>query len=82
MQDQEHFRALIEAVEARFQERYPAAAPIREWKGRQILDFQEDLLEHANGRISEKWFYTHIKSGPREKLPRVDVLNLLSQSRK
>ncbi|MEO0470448.1 MAG: hypothetical protein AAF206_12560 [Bacteroidota bacterium] len=78
MQDQEHFQALIEAVEDRFRLHFPSAAPIKEWKGRQIVDFQEDLLTHANGRISEKWFYTHIKSGPREKLPRVDVLNLLS----
>ena len=58
---------------------YPGINPeISEWKGQEITDFQEDLLLKVNGRISEKWFYTHMK-GVNMSLPRVDVLNILSQ---
>ncbi len=39
--------------------------------------FQEDLLEIVSGQISEKWFYTHLKK-EQNKLPRIDILNLLS----
>ncbi len=51
---------------------------IREWKGQDIIDFQEELLNKVNEHISEKWFYTHMKS-ENEKLPRIDVLNFLSR---
>lgn len=58
---------------------YPGIDPeISNWKGQEITDFQEDLLIRANGQLSEKWFYTHMKSTG-ETLPRIDVLNLLSQ---
>ena len=58
---------------------YPGLNPdISEWKGQEITDFQEDLLLKVNGRISEKWFYTHMK-GVKLTLPRIDVLNILSQ---
>ena len=53
-------------------------ADIRTWKGEQIRCFQEDLIRQVNGRISEKWFYTHIKAD-RESLPRIDMLDLLSR---
>ncbi|NVO19503.1 MAG: hypothetical protein HXX13_07370 [Bacteroidetes bacterium] len=58
---------------------YPGINPdIREWKGQEITDFQEDLFIKVNGRLSEKWFYTHIKSEAKS-LPRIDVLNMLSK---
>ncbi len=58
---------------------YPGvSSEVSEWKGQTITDFQEDLLQRVNGRISEKWFYTHMKS-PVQSLPRIDVLNMLSQ---
>jgi hypothetical protein len=61
------------------QAKYPGINPeISGWKGQEIVDFQEELLEKVNARISEKWFYTHMK-GDRNKLPRIDILNLLSQ---
>ena len=49
-----------------------------DWKGQDIVQLQEHLMETVNGRISEKWFYTHIKVD-NEKLPRIDMLNLLSR---
>lgn len=51
---------------------------IEEWKGKEIRYLQEDLIRSVNGRVSEKWFYTHIKS-EHEHLPRIDMLDLLSQ---
>ena len=61
------------------QESYPGINPsISEWKGQEITDFQEELLKSVNAHLSEKWFYTHMKSVSKS-LPRIDVLNLLSK---
>ena len=61
------------------QQSYPGIDPsISEWKGQEITDFQEELLKKVNAHISEKWFYTHMKSACNS-LPRIDVLNLLSR---
>lgn len=43
-----------------------------------IVAFQEDLFEKVKTKVSEKWFYTYFKNTP-QKLPRIDMLNLLSQ---
>jgi hypothetical protein len=51
---------------------------IEDWKGNEIEKFQEDLENKVNAYISEKSFYNHFKSY-NEKLPRIDVLNLLSR---
>ncbi|WP_346881589.1 hypothetical protein [uncultured Algibacter sp.] len=50
---------------------------IEEWKGDDIATFQEDLLTKVKARVSEKWFYTYFKNEA-NKLPRIDMLNLLS----
>jgi hypothetical protein len=61
------------------QQSYPGINPsIDEWKGQEITDFQEDLRIRVNANLSEKWFYTHMKS-TRTTLPRIDMLNLLSR---
>ena len=61
------------------QQSFPGINPlISEWKGQEITDFQEELLNKVNAHISEKWFYTHMKS-IHKSLPRIDVLNLLSR---
>jgi hypothetical protein len=51
---------------------------IGDWKGQEIVNFQEELRIAVNGHISEKWFYLHMKSET-DRLPRIDVLNLLSR---
>ena len=51
---------------------------LSDWKGQDILVFQVELQETLNENISEKWFYTHMKS-KHKKLPRIDTLNLLSR---
>ena len=61
------------------QRSFPGINPsISEWKGQDIVNFQEELLQKVNAHISERWFYTHIKT-ERSTLPRIDVLNLLSK---
>jgi hypothetical protein len=58
---------------------YPGIDPeISNWKGQEIIEFQEDLRIKVNGQLSEKWFYTHMKVQS-QALPRIDVLNMLSQ---
>ena len=80
MRDKANFEALKQAVEARFQEGHPHChVPISAWKGQWIVDFQEDLLAKVQGRVSEKWFYTYFRKAEVEKLPRIDMLNLLSR---
>ena len=75
----QYFELLKKEIITVFRQSYPGASPfIAEWKGQEIVDFQEDLLQKADGQISEKWFYTHMKSGS-STLPRIDVLNLLSK---
>ena len=73
------FRQLKEDVATTARRACLANPPdIRTWKGDDIRCFQEDLIEKVNGRVSEKWFYTHFKAD-REALPRVDMLDLLSR---
>ena len=76
----EQFERLLAEVESRYRVKYPSSnRSITDWTGNDILGFQEDLREEVQGQISEKWFYTHVKTGRREKLPRIDVLNMLSR---
>jgi hypothetical protein len=72
------FLALQQAVERRFHEAHaPFDLPIADWKGQDIVAFQEHLRQEVQGQVSEKWFYTHVKQS-QDRLPRIDVLNLLS----
>ena len=73
-----HFELLKQNIVTTMKKSYPGINPsISDWKGQEITDFQEELLEKVNARISEKWFYNHIKSDSKS-LPRIDVLNFLS----
>ncbi len=72
------FQRLLKQVALRFGEHHhPSSAKINEWKGQDIIDFQEDLRLTTQSTVSEKWFYNYVKNTP-EKLPRVDILNLLA----
>lgn len=51
---------------------------VKKWSGEDIVSFQEDLFSKTNTRVSEKWFYNYFKNNP-EKLPRIDMLNILSR---
>ncbi len=78
-QDKILFNLLRKETALKMKKSYPGIEEdISKWKGQEITDFQEDLRIKANGQISEKWFYTHMKA-ENSSLPRIDVLDLLSQ---
>jgi hypothetical protein len=73
------FELLKKKIVQTMQQSYPGINPdISEWKGQEITDFQEELLQNVNAHISEKWFYNHLKK-ENHSLPRIDILNLLSK---
>ncbi len=75
----ELFDLLKKEIADTYRQTYPScSAPIELWKGQDIINFQEELMMKVKGRISEKWFYTHIKTKG-DKLPRIDMLNMLSE---
>jgi hypothetical protein len=71
------FNALKKEITHTFLSEHHAPPSIEDWKGEDIVAFQEDLFNKTKARVSEKWFYTYFKNTP-EKLPRIDMLNLLS----
>lgn len=74
-----HFEQLKKDVQGQYLKEYtPSQDNISKWKGIDIIYFQEDLRKKAKGNISEKSFYTYFKTSPVTKLPRIDMLNLLS----
>ncbi|SDE56009.1 hypothetical protein [Riemerella columbipharyngis] len=74
-----HFEQLKKEVQNRFLERHtPSEENISKWKGIDIVYFQEDLRKLAKGSLSEKSFYTYFKTSPVTKIPRIDLLNILS----
>ncbi|MBB6371736.1 hypothetical protein [Chryseobacterium shigense] len=74
-----HFEQLKKDVQTEYLKKStPSQDEISKWKGIDIIYFQEDLRKKAKGNISEKSFYTYFKTSPVTKLPRIDMLNLLS----
>lgn len=61
-----------------FEANSASSSEISEWKGQDIVTFQEDLFSKTKSTVSEKWFYTYFKSDFK-KLPRIDMLNILAQ---
>ena len=43
-----------------------------------ISSISRRTSENAKGNVSEKSFYTYFKTPPTAKLPRIDMLNILS----
>ena len=72
------FNLLKKQVAATFLKHHSAPILIKDWKGEDIVSFQEDLFDKVRAKVSEKWFYTYFKNDT-EKLPRIDMLNLLSK---
>ena len=74
-----HFESLKKEIQKQYLKNHtPSEEEISKWKGIDIIYFQEDLRKAAKGNISEKSFYTYFKSSPVKKLPRIDILNILS----
>jgi len=79
IKDDQLFQQLKKEIVATMQQSYPGiSGDITKWKGREIADFQDELLRKVNEHISEKWFYTHMKA-QYPTLPRIDILNFLSR---
>jgi len=73
------FELLKQKVASTFLQDNSALSPdISQWKGDDIIKFQEDLLQKVKARVSEKWFYNYFRNDI-QKLPRIDMLNLLSE---
>ena len=72
------FNQLKKAVTSKFLEKHSAPHDIKDWNGDVIVLFQEDLFSEVKAKVSEKWFYTYFKNDV-IKLPRIDMLNLLSR---
>ncbi|MFK7770537.1 MAG: hypothetical protein AB8F94_00305 [Saprospiraceae bacterium] len=80
MNELECFYHLKKELLQKYQDTYPQwKRPIHDFRGKEIANFQELLEDKVNSRISEKWFYTHLKPTENKKLPRMDMLDLLSQ---
>jgi hypothetical protein len=77
--DRKYFEQLLAQVSTEFRKKHPeTSAKIEEWKGEDIAFFRDELYEKVGASISEKWFYTHVKT-QQEKLPRIDAINVIAQ---
>lgn len=76
----QHFQTLKVKLQEALQKSHPYfEREIHVWTSPEITALQDALNEQVQGYISEKWFYTHLKPRQNEKLPRIDMLNMLSQ---
>lgn len=79
-EDVKYFQELKKFLEKKYKSEFEDCnLSISDWKITEIRKFQEMMLKEVNGRISEKWFYTHLKAVENKKLPRIDTLNLLCE---
>jgi hypothetical protein len=80
MTELEQFQELKDKVLLKYQEQYPFFQGT--WKTFSSQDIQNliGLIEvQCKQTISEKWIYTHLKPENNSKIPRKDMLNILSQ---
>lgn len=74
------FAQLKTAVLDRYRQAYPHfQGTLADFRQADILNFQGMLEQQLQDRVSEKWFYTHLKVRQNEKLPRIDTLDLLAR---
>lgn len=72
------FYILKEKLTEKYRQAYPEfSGRINDLKGTGIINLQVMLEQEVQGRISEKWFYTHIKPDENQTLPRTDALDML-----
>ncbi|MGB3344500.1 MAG: hypothetical protein WBA61_11345 [Aequorivita sp.] len=80
MRDQELFYRLKEKVLVAYRDCYPFFQG--DWKSfgsRDIQNLIDAMEKKTRQTISEKWIYTHLKPETNEKLPRKDMLDILSR---
>lgn len=80
MTELDFFQLLKQKVLLAYQKQFPYFQG--NWKSFSSQDIQ-NLIESVEGKtrqsISEKWIYTHLKAETNSKLPRKDMLDILSQ---
>ncbi|WP_395064465.1 hypothetical protein [Flavobacterium sp.] len=80
MTELQHFQELKEKVLLKYQEQFPFFQG--NWKNFSSQDIQNligSIEEKCKQTISEKWIYTHLKPETNSKIPRKDMLNILSE---
>ncbi|MFN3753659.1 hypothetical protein [Flavobacterium sp.] len=80
MTELEHFQRLKQLVLLKYQEHYPFFQGSWKTFGAQDIQNLIGLIEEKNKQtISEKWIYTHLKPETNQKVPRKDMLNILTE---
>lgn len=79
MTDLELFYQLKEKVLERYQASYPYFnGSWKNFSSQDILQLIDDIQIQTKSTVSEKWIYTHLKPETNEKLPRKDMLDILT----
>jgi hypothetical protein len=79
MTDLEIFHELKKSVLEHYQNSYPYfKGSWKSFSSQDILNLIDDIQLKTKQSVSEKWIYTHLKPETNEKLPRKDMLDILS----
>ena len=79
MTDLEFFYQLKKSVLEQYQNSYPYFnGSWKSFSAQDILNLIDDIQLITKQSISEKWIYTHLKPETNQKLPRKDMLDILS----
>ena len=79
MTDLELFYQLKKSVLEQYQNSYPYFnGSWKSFSNQDILNLIEDIQSKTKQTVSEKWIYTHLKPETNQKLPRKDMLDILS----
>ena len=80
MTELEKFQELKQKVLLKYQEQYPYfQGNWKSFSSQDILNLIELIEQRCKQTISEKWIYTHLKPEINSKLPRKDMLHILSE---
>ena len=79
MDDLQTFYLLKQKILAKYVDAYPYyTGSIHRFGNKEIAQLIDLIEKDSNERVSEKWIYTHLKPIENIKLPRKDMLNILS----
>ena len=79
MTDLEFFYQLKKSVLEQYQNSYPYFnGSWKSFSAQDILNLIDDIQLKTKQTVSEKWMYTHLKPETNQKLPRKDMLDILS----
>lgn len=77
-EDAQDFERLKQVIRQKLAKKFGITRDLKHWNLNDIRRFQDDLEHSCRSTLSEKWVYTHFKRQG-DRLPRVDVLDLLSR---